>query len=54
MFFRLKRAVPYEERLALPIFSAFLRSFSSAGMSGELLAGRRGLFAAEMKKAANS
>ncbi|MGK5004987.1 hypothetical protein [Janthinobacterium sp. LB2P70] len=54
MFFRLKRAVPYEKGLNLPIFSAVFSRFPSAGMSGELAAGRGGLFAAEMKKAANS
>ncbi|MGK5073791.1 hypothetical protein [Janthinobacterium sp. ZB1P44] len=54
MFFRLKRAFPYEKRLNLPIFSAFFRRLPSLRASGGLLAGREGLFAAEMKKAANS
>ena len=54
MFFRLKRAAPYEKRLDLPIFSAFSCAFLFAGMSGDLLVGREGLFAVEMKKAANS
>ncbi|WP_168208310.1 hypothetical protein [Janthinobacterium tructae] len=54
MFFSLKRAAPYEKISNLPIFSAFSCRFLSAGVSGDLLAGRGGLFAAEMKKAANS
>jgi hypothetical protein len=54
MFFRLKTAAPYEKSSNLPLFSAVSCRFLSAAMSGDLLAGRRGLFAAEMKKAANS
>ncbi|MBW3512591.1 MULTISPECIES: hypothetical protein [Janthinobacterium] len=54
MFFRLKRAVPYEKWLDLPLFSALFRSFPSVRVSGDPAAWRGVLFAAEMKKAANS
>ncbi|MDN2700218.1 hypothetical protein O0882_28305 [Janthinobacterium sp. SUN073] len=54
MFFRLKRAAPYEKRLDLPLFSAFSCGFLSVGLSGGSAAEEGGLFAAEMKKAANS
>ncbi|MDO8040909.1 hypothetical protein [Janthinobacterium sp. SUN137] len=42
MFFRLKRAFPYEKRLNLPIFSAFLMTHGvrwSAGSECHRLAG---------------
>ncbi|MDN2715038.1 hypothetical protein [Janthinobacterium sp. SUN120] len=34
MFFRLKRAFPYEKRLNLPIFSAFWWRMAFAGVRG--------------------
>jgi hypothetical protein len=58
MFFRPKRAVPYEKRQNLPVFSAFFRLFLSVGMvCGSAMAAwplRGGMDIAEMKKAANS
>jgi hypothetical protein len=57
MFFRLKRAVPYEKWPVLPVFSAPCAEFClrRAAVTAVLsVAAGKGMFGAEMKKAANS